>query len=373
MKRLPDSVATFAKGNEKLYVMFQDYWNHYRSENGDGSKRYDFESRNSNGETITFSEKEKQLNTALRDEILRVAGIRDISEFPLQAWATHPTLKWASFAVVNQLIDAVLPDTLIDTIGFYTDVRTIGYGDSAAFDIEPRDLFVVSKAGRGMRQSEIRKQFRGQVTILPELRELSVAVSLYKVLSGAESLASFTAKAIRSIESQVALDAYNAFATAMAALTTTAGDTQLKVSGWSQDDFVRLAQKVGAWGNSKPILLGTQRALQSVLPDDANYRYDLLSDYVKVGYIKNVFGYDAVALPQVANWATEFAVSISDTSLWIVAPGNDKLLKLVLEGSTMANSTGAFDNANLTQVSTLYKSWGVGVATNSLAAMIDIS
>jgi len=371
MKRLPISVANFAAGNDKLYVMFQDYWNQYRSENTD--KNFDYETTNADGERVSFSEKEKQLNTALRAEILRVAGIKDISEFPLQAWASHPTLKWASFAVVNQLIDAVLPDTLIDTIGYYTDVRSIGYGDSAAFDIEPRDLFVVSKAGRGMRQSEIRKQFRGQVTILPELRELTVAVSLYKVLAGMESLASFTAKAIRSIESQVSLDAYNAFATAMAALTATAGDTQLKVSGWSKDDFVRLAQKVQAWGNSKPVLLGTQRALQSVLPDDANYRYDVTSDYVKVGYLKNVFGYDAIALPQVADWSTEFAVSISDTSLWIVAPGNDKLIKLVLEGSTMANTSGAFDNANLTQVSTLYKAWGVGVATNSLAAMIDLS
>jgi len=371
MNRLPTSVTTFAAGNDKLYVQFQDYWNQYRAENL--GKKVHFETRDGEGNTISFSDKEKGLNTALRKEILRVAGINNIDEFPLQAWASHPTLKWASFAVVNQLIDAVLPDTLIDTIGLYTDVRTIGYGDSAAFDIEPRDLFVVSKAGRGMRQAEIRKQFRGQVTILPELRELTVAVSMYRVLAGMESLASFTAKAIRSIESQVSLDAYNAFATAMAAVTATAGDTQLRVTGWTQDDFVRLAQKVGAWGNAKPILIGTQRALQSVLPDDANYRYDLSSEYVTMGYVKNAFGYDAMALPQVANWATEFAVSISDSALWIVAPGNDKLVKLVLEGSTIANTSGVFDNANLQQTSTLYKAWGVGVATNALAAQITLS
>jgi len=314
MNRLPMSVKTFAAGgNDKLYIMFQDYWNQYRSLNG--TKNLSFESRNADGDTISFGEKEKQLNTALKAEILRVAGIGSIDTFPLEVWASHPTLKWASFAVVNQLIDAVLPDTLIDTIGLYTDIRTIGYGDSAAFDIEPRDLFVVSKAGRGMRQSEIRKQFRGQVTILPELRELTVGVSLYRVLSGAESLAKFATKAIKSIESQMALDAYNAFATAMAALTGTAGDTQLKVTGWAQDDFVRLAQKVGAWGNAKPILIGTQRALQNVLPDDANYRYDLSSEFATMGYVKNVFGYDAMALPQVADWGTEFAVSISDTTL----------------------------------------------------------
>jgi len=372
MFRLPTSVPQFAVGgNEKLYVMFQDYYNEYRSKNG--TKNLSFETRNEEGEIISFSEKEKQLNTALKAEIMRVAGINNVNEFPLEVWASHPTLKWASFAVVNQLIDAVLPDTLIDTIGLYTDVRTIGYGDSAAFDIEARDLFIVSKAGRGMRQSEIRKQFKGQVTILPELRELTVSVSLYKVLSGAESLAKFATKAIRSIESQLALDAYNAFATAMGNLTTTAGVTQLKVTGWAVDDFVRLAQKVGAWGSAKPILIGTQRALQNVLPDDANYRYDLSSEFVSMGYIKNVFGYDAIALPQVADWSTEFAVSISDTKLWIIAPGNDKLVKLVLEGSTVANTNGAFDNANLAQNTTLFKSWGVGIATSSLAAEIALS
>jgi len=80
-----------------------------------------------------------------------------------------------------------------------------------------------------------------------------------------------------------------------------------------------------------------------------------------------------MALPQVADWGTEFAVSISDSTLWIVAPGNDKLVKLVLEGSTVANTNGAFDNANLQQNTTLYKAWGVGIATNSLAETIALS
>jgi len=369
---LPSSVKTFSGGNEDVYVMFKDYWNHYRTEQL-GAKGLDFDKTNADGKLLTFSDKETQMNKMIHKEIARVSGVTTFETLPFELWASNPTVLWASFAVVSQMIDAVLPETLIDSIGLYTDIRTIGFGDSAAFDIEPRDLFVVSKSGRGMRQAEIKKQYRGQVTVLPENHTITVAVSLYRVLAGKESLASFVAKAVRSVESEITVDAYNAFATAMAALSSTAGNTQLQVSGYAQDDLIRLCQKVGAWnGGSRPVILGTVRALGNVLPVDANYRYDLESDFVKIGYVRNFVGYDVMALPQVADWTTEFAVRLDDTKLWIVSPTSQKLIKLVLEGSTLSNVTGQFDAATLQQKANLHKSWGVAVASSSLAATIAL-
>lgn len=372
---VPNQVLAFAGGesNMGVYNAFVDYWNHYQTE-VNGKKGLTFATSRKVGDNIvTFSldEKEAVLNAALQKEILRKAGISDISQFPLETWAGHPVLRWASFAVVSALVDMILPQTMIDSIGMYTDVKSIGWGDSAAFDIKARDLFVVSKAGRSKRQTELHKQYQGQVVVLPEPRQIAVSVSLYRVLAGKESLADFVAKAVRSLESQMTVDVYNVFATAMAAIDNSADG--LRVAGYTQAEFVRLSQTVQAWnGGARPLAIGTQAALANILPADANYRYDLQSEYVKMGFIRNFQQTDILMLPQVADWSTPFALRLSDTKIWMVSPSVNKLVKLVLEGSTMAYADDTYKNANLLQNANLVKSYGAAIATNAVGATIEL-
>jgi len=377
MNKIPTHVINFAGGEANLgvYNMFADYYNHYRSNNGAKGLEYQKTSTTPEGQVVelTFSQKEEKINQAVKKEILRVAGIGNINDFPLETWSGHPTLRWATFAVVSALIDMILPQTIIDSIGFYSDVRSIGWGDSAAFDVKARDLFAVSKVGRAKRTTELHKQFQGQVTIVPEPRQIAVSVSLYRVLSGKESLADFVAKAVKSLESQVTVDVYNAFYTAMDAIDNTA-NTGLRVAGYTQSEFVRIAQTVTAWnGGAKAIAIGTQRALANILPADANYRYDLESDFVKIGWIRNFQGVDLGVIPQVADWATPFGLKLSDSRIWIISPSAQKLVKLVLEGSMMAYTDDVYKNANLMQNANLVKSWGVGVATNAVAGTITLA
>jgi hypothetical protein len=369
--KVPTNVLAFAsEKNLAPYLMFHDYYNQYRATNN-GAK-VEFSTVDDKGQPISFAEKEALMNAALKREILRVSGVQNFTDFPLETWVTNPMLSWATFAVVSAMIDMILPESIIDTIGVYSDVRTIGWGDTSIFDVEPRDLFVVSKAGKGQRSTEIHKQYKGTISIVPAMRELTVAVSLYKVLAGAESLATFVSKVVRSMETQLSLDAYNAFAAGMAALPTTA-TTGLQVAGYSQASLVRLCQQVTAWNQgSKAIIMGTQLALVNVLPDDANYRYFLEDEYMKLGYVKTAFGYDVLALPQVADLTTPFGTVLANERLWILSPASQKLIKVVLEGSTLSNTDSTFTNANLLQKSTMWKSWGVGIATNAIAGIITL-
>jgi hypothetical protein len=373
--KISTKILNFAGGeaNSGPYRAFVDYWNHFRSMTDKGnSQKYDFQRTRRDGSTITFDEKEIQMNQALRREILRHANISNFDAFPLEQWITNPMISWATFAVVNQLVDMVLPDTIIDSIGLYTDVRQIDWGDSAAFEIKPRDLFIVSKAGRGMRTAEVHKQFNGQVTLVPQLRELTVQVSLYKVLAGKESLGDFVAKVIRSLETDMAKDAYTTFNTAMTNLSSS-GDDKLKYAGYSQADLITLAQKVSAWnGGNKAVIVGTPVALLSVLPDDANYRYALESDYVKIGYINNMATYDILSIPQIADYSSPFKMLLDDTRIYVLSPTAGKIVKMVIEGSTMSNVDSTFSNANLNQNATLYKSWASGVATSSIAGILTL-
>lgn len=360
---IPTNYLTFAEDG-RIQAKFMDYWNHFRAVEQHKDVEYDH--------TLTFAEKESQLNKALVKEIVRRSGVNYAREDNLGEWFTHPLIAHEMFAVVNALVDMVLPDTIIDTIGLYTDVRQGAFGDNFSFDIEPRDIFVVSKAGNAQRTTEINRQFRGQKTITPESRQLTVGVSMYSVLAGKESLANLVSKCVRSIETAMTLDAYDTFAAGMTALSNTT-TTGLRIAGYSQANLIRLCEQVGAWSmGAKPMVVGTATALLNVLPDDANYRYTLNDPYVTLGYIPTINGYDVMRMPQVADISTFAALKIANDRLWIIAPGSQKIVKLCLEGNTLSDTSDVWKNADLTQTTTLVKKFATGIVTNAVAGVITL-
>jgi hypothetical protein len=191
-------------------------------------------------------------------------------------------------------------------------------------------------------------------------------------VEGAYTLAEFVRKAVLSIETQMRYDIYDAFAAAMDNLPN-AGTTQLKVTGFTQDSAIALAQKVSAWNGGKaPIFLGTKLALSKILPASTNTRILLGDEYVRVGYLRDFFGVSCVELEQIADYKTEFAVKLADNRIYVLCPGTDKIVKVFIEGSTLANNETNYYNANLQQVATLYKSYGVGAFTSAIAGEITL-
>ncbi len=366
---LSENVLKFAKSNVGVYEMFQDYFNNFRS-NG-GVKDLLFSQVDKEGKAISFAEKESLMNAALKREIFRVAGIQNFDEFPLETWVTNPMLNWATFAVENMFVDMVLPETILSDIGLYCDVKSVGWGDNPVFEIESNGLFTVSRAGRSQKNTQMHKQFKSNVSILPEPRQITTGVSMYSVLSGKESLAKFVAKIILSLESQMTRDVYDAFVSLMTSLPSTT-TTGLQVSGYSKASLLRLCTQVEAWTKTKPVIVGTAIALGNVLPDDVNYRYSLTDDYARLGYVRTAFGYDTLVLPQIADWTSQWGRVVSDDYIYVLAPASQKILKLVLEGSTISNTESTFENANLIQRTSISKSYGIGVVTNTTAGIIAL-
>ena len=78
-------------------------------------------------------------------------------------------------------------------------------------------------------------------------------------------------------------------------------------------------------------------------------------------------------LDQFADWTTPFSVLLNDSNVYLISPTVNKLLKLVIEGSTLSNVTAPFDNSNLTQNATFIKNWKAAVCTNAVAGLITVS
>lgn len=364
-----NKLMCFSNNVEDVRLAFTDYMNQYMSE---VQKRDGF----IYDKSLTFGEKEKIVNKLIKDEISRLSQVNfDENQFvSFEMWAQHPTLKWASFAVINSLVDMIVPTVLDKSLGLYTEMRFGSMGDSFAFDVESNDLFYVSKMGRNQRQLEFQRQFEGQVTVIPEARGLTVSVNLYRTLCGLDSIAKFVTKAILSLELQITKDVYSAFNTAMTGLPTTPTDGALKVTGYSKSSAIKLAQTVTAFnGGAQAIFLGTQLALANILPDGTNYRYDIDSDFVKVGYVRNAFGYDTMVMPQIADINDKYKLALDDKKIYVISPSSQKPIKLCYEGSTITRNIESKDHADLSQSVTLVKSYGIAVATNAIAGLITLS
>lgn len=362
--RLPNSVLAFTANDEErknAYSKFVEYYESYVN----GKKN------SANG--TTFEEMNSKMLEFYKDEVQKMSG-RKISDYAdLATFCNFSDVKESAFAIIGMITDLIIPDALFKDFGMIAEIKNGAWGDSLKVDIEPRDLLIVAKGGRARRDFDITRQFKGEKTIVPEVRAISVGISLYDVLRGAYTLAEFVRKAVMSIETQMRYDIYDAFAAAMDNLPSVAGATQLKVTGFTQDSAIALAQKVSAWnGGKQAIFLGTKLALSKILPASTNTRILLGDEYVRVGYLRDFFGVSCVELEQIADYKTEFAVKLADDRIYVLCPGTDKIVKVFIEGSTLANNETNFYNANLQQVATLYKSYGVGAFTSAIAGEITL-
>ena len=356
----------FSSNEDTVKTAFRDYMGHYMTE---VAKRKGYIYDN----TVSFAEKEVKINKLMMDEITRMSGLSFSNGMASpEMISSNPNLRWAAFAVVNSLIDMIVPEVLDKSIGIYTEQRVGAYGDSFSFTVEPNDLFYVSKVGHDQRTTEFQKQFVGQTTIIPENRALTVSVNFYKVLCGKESLAKFVMKAILSLEAQITKEVYIAFDTAMNEIPTSSNNDALHLTGWNADSAVRIAQTVSAFNNgADPIFIGTKLALNKALPSNNQYHYDFDSDYVRVGFIRNFMGYDALEMKQVADWKKKKLV-LNDKRIYVVSPAYGKIVKLCYEGGSRTINRYFEDAADMEASTTIFKSYGIGIATNAIAGVIDL-
>lgn len=361
-----ESLVTFAGGNEKAldtYKGMRDYYFHYMSA-VEGKKGYgDYDA------SVSLDEKEEKMHNALLAEVERVSGCPR-GAMPFEAWSMSPQVKWATFAVVGAMIDAVLPDTIIKSVGIYTDIHTVGFGETLEFEVQPNSIFTVSQSANAQRKGFNKKQFAINETLQAVPYQITVQTQLYKVLSGKENLARFVRKAVISVETKMNLEAYNTLAGLVANASFPAA---LKVTGYSADDAITLAQTVEAYNQgAKVSFIGTKKAIYQMLPD-ASKGYRMITDASapQINIVRGVFDWDIIELPQVAT-GVNYGLALDDHKVYVMSTGADKVIKGVIEGVTLANSNDFYDTADLTSSATMTKRFGFAATSNSVCGVITV-
>lgn len=348
------NIITFSQDSEKTLIpAWRDYVNNFRSVNFSTKKSFD--------STKTLEEKEMLVNSAIDKEIGKLLNL-DCSFINKEQYATNPQYQWATFAVINTLVDMVIPDVVSEDFLNIADTRTIGYGETAEFTIKSGDLFKVTKNGNSRRHVEAQKQFTGNAYINPTNHTVTTEVDLYRVLAGKESQADYAMKVVLSIESEIAIDIMTIVKDSYSTLTT-----NFKEAGYTETAFKKLASRVSAAnGGAKTIALGTDLGLGTIMPSSDYLKMGLGETYAKVGYLPIFKNVPLVALAQKIDWdSADYDFALDDTYIYMISPQTQKLVQVVFEGGSLAIADGQLGSSNLTQKVSLHKRWGVGLITNA--------
>lgn len=367
MTKLPQNIVTFSQqtnGDTMFFEQALDYYAHYAKE------RYN-ENVGVYDTSVSLAAKEDQIHECFCNEIQRISG-QDMGHFDTTVMSTNPVVTWAALNIISHVIDAIIPNTIIDSTKDYLTLDYVDWGDSRSYDVEPNFLFTVSQGANAQRVSFVQKQFRTTRTLMPVNHVITVQASLYKVLTHKESLGEFIRKAVISMNTAMTLDAYNALRTGLNAATV---PTALTVDGYTEDSLLELCMTVEAYNHgAKPTILGTALAIKQILPNGADgYRIMTPSDNMSIQVIKNFFNYNIVVLPQVATGNIDYSLALNNNEIYVVSSTSDKLVRGVIEGSTLSNSNDYYDNANLTSNFTMNKRWDIQWLSNAVAGIVKLA
>ena len=276
---------------------------------------------------------------------------------------------FASFAVIDATINAILPQILTDTIGLVADLRYVGIGDIVKFKILPNQFFTVSKGGTGERTIHRQKDFADDIIVTPVEHLVTVYTDMYRVMAGKEDIADFVMRVVLAVEQSMYADILSALTAGLAAIPQ---GTYNVTGAFDMSKLVKMAETIEVYNaGSRPVIAGSASALMKVLPDSSlGFRGNYDANGGSVELIKDVYGYDILRLRNAA--AKAGGLVLPDDTLFVVSPAMDKLVKVAVSNA-LTNSNQFYDNADITQNYTMRKSWDAVYASAAKAGIYKIT
>lgn len=368
MPNISNEIVTFCAGNAKtsdFITAFQDYYVQTR-EMRDGLKLFAYDTN------VSYDEKSKKISDAFFAEVEARSGVKRTAD-NISSWCANPNVKWAAMAVIDATINSVLPLTINPSIGAFTDLKFVSYGDIVHYTIKPRTLYTVSLGAHGERTTHRQLKASGDLIVTPKEHIVTVYADMFSVLSGKQDLADFVRLVVMSVETEMTKDIMSALTTGMAQGTYPAA---LSIQGaFNTQTLINLAETVQAYNyGSRPVIMGTASALAQVVPDSAigaRINVDGLDGSISI--LKNFYGYTLIQLPQVATGDyTNFSLAMDPDTVYVISPAMDKVVKTVVS-NTLTNSNQFYDNADLTSNYTFRKDWDAVFASAAFAGMYKIT
>lgn len=288
--------------------------------------------------------------------------------------------RYDIYDIIISVIDEILPKNVIDALGAFAEVQQVGQGEKAMF----KRRLGRARAKKFLTQvglSGVYETFRLDSDTF-EVGAHAVGggatIDFERMLDGAESLAEVVGIVTEGLENAVFVEVQKALNAALAVMPATN-----KYSGsWSADEMVRLLTTVRAYGS--PVIYACPEFIAAMGPDaivpvlmnsTTNVAQGIYSpkdieaihDY---GFINVFRGAPVVQIPQSFVDENNTDTYVNPRLAFIFPAGQEKVVKVVLEGQTQIRDHENKDNSMEVYA---WKKMGCAILTHHNWAMYENS
>ena len=263
--------------------------------------------------------------------------------------------RYDIYDIIISVIDEILPKNVIDALGAFAEVRQVAQGEKAMF----KRRVGRARAKKFLTQvglSGVYETFRLDTETF-EVGAHAVGggatIDFERMLDGAESLAECVAIVTEGLENAVYVEVQKALNAAMAVMPA----TNIVQGAWDPDEMVKLLTVVRTYGS--PIIFACPEFVAAMGPDAIVPVGTYGTSYPAVGQYSpkdieaihdfgfvNVFrGAPIVQIPQSFVDENNEETYVNPQIAFIMPAGQEKVVKVVLEGQTQIRDHENKDNS----------------------------
>ena len=264
--------------------------------------------------------------------------------------------RYDIYDIIIDSIDEILPKNVIDALSPFAEVRTVGQSQKAMFRVKKgraRAKKFLTQVGL----SGVYETFRLDSDTF-ELGGHAVGggatIDFERMLDGAESLAEVVGIVTEGLENAVFVEVQKALVAAYAVMPAT---NKTEVNSWDADEMVKLLTVVRAYGS--PVIFACPEFIAEMGPDaivpvlmnsTSNVAQGIYSpkDIEAIhdfGFINVFRGAPVVQIPQSFVDENNTDTYVNPQLAYIFPAGQEKVVKVVLEGQTQIRDHENKDNS----------------------------
>lgn len=237
--------------------------------------------------------------------------------------------------VLGEVIKVIVPEVVNEQFeGYLAEIKQIGYGDTAVFQIESNDLFKVNSKGEGVRKGVDQHMFDDEITVIPAPLTIDASIDWYAFAAGIFDMGNFALKVARSYEAYI----FQKIVSGMLAAESTFGPAYA-ANGVDVTNFGTLRDRVSAAnGGMNVVAIGTRVALAAASLQ-GNYQVEIGEEMNKVGYLDQYLGVPLIGLnnpmkPRTTNGSADLI--LNNKKIYLIPVGGTKPIKVVFEGQEVS-------------------------------------
>lgn len=274
--------------------------------------------------------------------------------------------------VIAEIINAIAPTVVSRAYTRYlSEVRQVGWGDTARFIVKSNALFQVNEIAEGVNRGVLQPIYNQEYVVNCKTVEIATSMDWYAVAAGVEDWGDFAFRAGRSFEEYIMVK----IVMAMSQVSDLAGEAYA-IDGVDVDNWTTLSDRVSAAnGGARVYAIGTMAALNKAIPSEVGLQYGLGNEVAKEGFLNKYLGITLIPLDQAIRGTkvnTTADLMIPTNVIYMIASDSNKPIKIVFEGDAVTVERIPEETTDKTYSIRIQMKLGVGVILGSKIGTINL-